>query len=324
MAEPTDAVDGPGERPLVSVIVPTYQRRERVLAALREVEAQTWRPIEAVVVDDCSTDGTADAVRARRSGIPVRVVELERNGGPGRARNVGIDHARGRYVAFLDSDDRWHPEKLSTQMALFERDARPDRLVAYSRVVIERDSDTVVRPERPIADGEPVGDYLFVDAGVLHTSTLVMPTALAARVRFVDAMRLHEDWDLLMRLQRAGARFAMAEAPLATWDDRSAPGRSSAPRPERSFAWLEAQRGVLSTAAYLALRAKIAPQLRASRPVAGLGYVWSAWARGAIGLDYLLALHLDFVHPGSRRLLRAALHRIGRGRNGGASGPSAE
>lgn len=87
---------------------------------MQSVLSQTYGDLELIVVDDGSTDGTADVVRDIRDGR-VRYVHQE-NGGPPVARNTGIREARGEFIAFLDSDDHWHREKVERQVAAFDAD----------------------------------------------------------------------------------------------------------------------------------------------------------------------------------------------------------
>ena len=101
--------------PAVSVIIPTYNRKELLLGAIDSVVKQTVAPLEVFVVDDGSTDGTATAVE-RIFGNRVEYIPLEHTGLPARARNAGLERARGTYVAFCDSDDTWLPHKLETQI----------------------------------------------------------------------------------------------------------------------------------------------------------------------------------------------------------------
>jgi glycosyltransferase involved in cell wall biosynthesis len=110
-------VDGKhGVAPTVSVIIPTYNRADCIVAAVESVLAQTFRDLEIIVVDDGSTDDTVRRLAAY--GPPVRVV-TKPNGGVASARNVGLRLARGRYVAWLDSDDLWLPFKLDLQLRVF-------------------------------------------------------------------------------------------------------------------------------------------------------------------------------------------------------------
>ncbi len=100
--------------PLVSVVIPAYNVAWCVERAVRSVLGQDYRPLEILVVDDGSTDGTAGVLRPYRSVL--RIIR-KKNGGLSSARNTGIAAAQGEYVAFLDADDFWFPNKLSRQMA---------------------------------------------------------------------------------------------------------------------------------------------------------------------------------------------------------------
>ena len=104
--------------PLVSVLIPTYNSEQTICRALSSVFAQTLQPTEVIVVDDGSTDGTVSLVERFCSGFKpgfLKVVSLDRNYGVSHARNVGWDMASGELLAFLDSDDSWHPRKLEIQ-----------------------------------------------------------------------------------------------------------------------------------------------------------------------------------------------------------------
>jgi glycosyltransferase involved in cell wall biosynthesis len=108
------------EQPLISCIVPVYNGELYLREAIDSILAQTYRPLEIIVVDDGSTDATADVVASY--GDRLRYV-WQANGGPGAARNRGLTLAQGEFVAFQDADDLWHPEKLARQMTRFT--ARP-------------------------------------------------------------------------------------------------------------------------------------------------------------------------------------------------------
>jgi glycosyltransferase involved in cell wall biosynthesis len=111
--------------PLVSVVIPTYNRTRQTIAAIESVLAQTYPNLEIIVVDDGSKDGSAEEIqrfiRERTDGCHQIFFFSQPNQGASVARNIGISKARGEYIAFLDSDDSWDPEKLESQMQALEQ-----------------------------------------------------------------------------------------------------------------------------------------------------------------------------------------------------------
>ena len=112
------AREGAAEGPLVSVILPVYNRAGCVERAIRSVLAQTYRNLELIVVDDGSTDGTREVVERFGASLTLLVQE---HSGAYPARNLGLRHARGELVAFADSDDAWLPDRLAVQVPLMRR-----------------------------------------------------------------------------------------------------------------------------------------------------------------------------------------------------------
>ena len=287
--------------PLVSVVIPNFNREAELQRAVDSVLAQDYPALEVIVVDDAST-------RPVRLELPpaareaVRWLQLERNGGGATARNAGIDAAKGEVVAFLDSDDVWTSDKLTRQMAAYLADGRPRDAVYYSQVVLDRGSEQLTLPGRPLAEGEGVGDYLFPWRGnLIHTSSLLMHRDLAARVRFTDGLRIHQDVDFCLRLQQAGARFRFHAEPLSRWhaDDR-ADRMSHRPKFLLSLDWLETTRGTLPWTT----RQKFAAQLAAKTPAyvwqtpgIVLRTLWRCWLERYTSTAYTLRLMSQFIIP---------------------------
>jgi glycosyltransferase involved in cell wall biosynthesis len=118
-----------GQSPLVSCVVPVYNGECYLAEALDSIFAQTYRPLEVIVVDDGSTDGTA----ALLASFGQRITALHQaNAGHAVARNRGVGAAQGEYLAFLDADDLWHPEKLARQVERFR--ARPELEVSVTLI----------------------------------------------------------------------------------------------------------------------------------------------------------------------------------------------
>jgi glycosyltransferase involved in cell wall biosynthesis len=189
--------------PLVSVVVPVYDREHCVVDAVRSVLEQTHPAIECIVVDDGSSDGSVAALRrAFADDGRVRVFTRD-HAGVSAARNHGIAHARGELLTFLDSDDLMVEHRIARQLDHL-RTTDDDAVMARQRHVLE---DGAARPEW--LDRHPE----WWD-GYYHTSILV-PTA---RVRAIDGFDEHldigEDIDLVVRLAGAGARVGIIDEAL--------------------------------------------------------------------------------------------------------------
>lgn len=136
--------------PLVSVIMPAYNAEAYIARSIESVRAQTLTDFELIIVDDCSTDGTAGLInRHAQADARVRLHRLPVNSGVAAARNAGIAEARGRYVAFLDSDDWWHARKLELQIGQMQVSGARLSYCAYQRVRCDgRVLSTIVPPAR--------------------------------------------------------------------------------------------------------------------------------------------------------------------------------
>ena len=222
--------------PRVSVIIPTYDRAETLPDAIDSALEQTVSDLEVVVVDDGSTDDTP-SVLASVDDPRVRPVVHATNRGANVARNTGIEHARGEYVAFLDSDDRWHPEKLERQLeALEERSAewvgaycdfefelsgggswlRSTAASALART--DETEDVVVEGGEELA-GEILADNVQPGAG----STLLVRTAVAREVGGFDVtLERFQDPEFCLRVLSVG-KLAYVDDPLVVREETGHP-----------------------------------------------------------------------------------------------------
>jgi glycosyltransferase involved in cell wall biosynthesis len=187
--------------PVVSVVVPTRNRRAIVTATVGTVQNQVRVPLEVVVVDEGSEDGTAEALTALADDR-IRVLRNDAPTGVAAARNRGIREARGTWVALLDDDDLWAPDKLRAQLDAAEA-ASADW--AYTGAVAVDDALTVVRaypPPDPAEVREQLPLRNMVPAGA---SNALFRRALVDEVGgFDESLRHMADWDLWIRLGRAG------------------------------------------------------------------------------------------------------------------------
>jgi glycosyltransferase involved in cell wall biosynthesis len=222
--------------PFFSVIIPVFNRARVLPGAIDSVLAQTDQDFEIIVVDDGSADNPAAVVEDFAD--PRIRYERKENGGGGSARNRGIDLARGRFVAFLDSDDVFLPHHLAAMRRILE--GKPN-IAGYARMIVERGRGrTFLKPPRAIAPGEHMAQYLLCDRGFIPTITLVVAAESAKRVRYNESLPFAQDTDFAIRLFLAGNRFVMADEPGAVWRDLPDPGRASAGRKGwRLRNWLE-------------------------------------------------------------------------------------
>ncbi len=233
--------------PFFSVVIPVYNRARLLRDTIGSVLAQTEQDFEIVVVDDGSRDDPARAI-AEIGDSRIVFVQQDNRGG-GAARNTGIDRARGRYIAFLDSDDHFLPHHLSSMRKLVDG---ATNTFAYGRMIVDRGGGrTIVKPPRAIRPGENMAVYLMCDRGFTPTSTMVVDADLARKVRFHEKLPPAEDTDFAIRSALAGARFVMAENPSVVCRDVPDAGRLSAGRRGASIMpWLDGLRPHIPAKAY--------------------------------------------------------------------------
>lgn len=293
-----------GERALnaasVSVVIPSFNRRKAVSRAVDSALGQNPPPAEVLVVDDCSTDDTVEWLSIHKRNA-VRVIRNEKNRGGGFSRNAGIDEAIGHYIAFLDSDDEWLPGKLSIQLALAETlDAEEGNWVIYSPVMASDGTREKVVPLRPLEENECIGEYLFARQGLIQTSTILLPSALARRTRFDPRLRKHQDYDFVLRLEQQGVKFVAANRPLARWNVDPRTDRITMRRdPLQSEAWLATWRPLLSSDAVLGFKSReVASSLSGARRIFH-GEVWMirALLRGVMTRGEFLAANGQWLLP---------------------------
>ena len=192
---------------LVSTVIPVYNRAALLADAVASVLAQTYRPIEILIVDDGSSDGTTAVAQALAEEHPdlVRFVRQE-NRGPGPARETGRQLARGEYLQYLDSDDRLHPQKFERQVALL--DARPEVDIVYGITQLI-DADGIVLDELLKWSGESrcaLYPGLLVDRW-WSTHTPLWRSEFCDRIGPWSDLRYSEDWEYEARAGALGARL---------------------------------------------------------------------------------------------------------------------
>ena len=184
----------------ISVIIPTYNRADRILKAISSVLSQTYPVEEVIVVDDCSKDNTQDVIKGIKD-ERVKYYCLEKNGGAGAARNFGVQKAKGDLIAFHDSDDIWVENKLEAQIRYLESNPTVGLVYsAYEMMLSYGIRHTV--PDRQ--SGQVLEGKML--PGLFVRNTIGAPTMLLPRNIFLEEqgfdekMRSLEDWDFAIRI----------------------------------------------------------------------------------------------------------------------------
>lgn len=209
--------------PLVSTIIPTYNRAGLVVEAIDSALAQTYPHIEVIVVDDGSTDSTKEVLS--RYGDRIQVIS-QPNAGPAAARNRGVTAAQGEMIAFLDSDDLWLPEKLARQVNLLQRlgDAVSCCLCNINMLRKDREltSFEVAWLHPTIAEGvwHNPDEILATRFVLFNQGVLIRRQMLREIGGFDESFWLLEDYDLALRLSLCGD-WAFIRDPLVIWRERA-------------------------------------------------------------------------------------------------------
>jgi glycosyltransferase involved in cell wall biosynthesis len=208
----------------VSALIPTYNRRAHTLRAIESVLAQTLPVDEIIVVDDGSTDGTAEAIRSRYKS---RVAVLtQNNAGVSAARNRAIQAARGDWVAFLDSDDLWLPDKLACQFEAISALGAAEFGACFTDCVFDGNAEMMVSAFKDaglqsLAKFGPLEDparYVLARLPAIYVQALLVRRSLIEELRgFDEGMVISEDTDVLFRLALR-TKFCFVNQPLVRID----------------------------------------------------------------------------------------------------------
>lgn len=184
---------------LVSVIIPAYNREKTIEAAVRSILDQTYENLEVIVVDDCSKDNTVAVVKGIED-PRVRVVCCEKNGGACVARNIGIDNSKGEIIAFQDSDDEWHKDKLEKSLKAIEEQNADFVFSALRREELKKGKK--VSEVIPVYNLNNAPDKFerILSQNYVSTQTMVAKRKVFEKVRFDKDFPRFQDWDVTIRV----------------------------------------------------------------------------------------------------------------------------
>ena len=283
--------------PLVSTVIPTYNRPSLVARAVRTALSQTHPNMEVIVVVDGPDDSTSKALEAIAD-PRIQIITLPQRQGGSAARNAGVQAAKGEWIAFLDDDDEWLPSKIECQIEI-ARCSRYRIPVVSCQIIARTPRQDYVWPRRFPRHQEPISDYLFSrkslfqGEGLIATPTIFTKRDFLLNFPFRRNLKKHQDWDWIVRAgKQDGVGFEFAEHPLAIcYMDQSSPGISNSDDWHFSLNWANEMRSYFTPQAYAAF----------------VLIVVAAQAAGTASRREYWGLLTDSKRQGERRLLHLLL-----------------
>jgi len=296
----------------VTVVIPTRNRPELVTRAVESALAQTYPELEVIVVidgPDPKTRACLDAIADPR----LTVLELESNIGAANARNLGVQRAGGSWIAFLDDDDHWMPEKVAVQMAARPKGLRYPVMSCRCEVVTAR--GTFVWPRRLSGPRDVIGEYLFVRHGLFKGETFAPTTTLLAPrellLRHPIPVSLFDDWEWLIGCGaiESCALITVPEVLAVHYTENNRITLSTCHNIDDALTWAQQMQKHLTPRAYASLLLQATGGEPAARTSSVRWRILSAALRGGSPTPMALATFtMHSVFPVAlRRRLRQAL-----------------
>ncbi|MFT8246084.1 glycosyltransferase family 2 protein [Roseomonas sp. BN140053] len=295
--------------PLVTVVIATFKRPVMVTRAVSSALAQTMSDLEVIVAVEKGDDETIAALEAVADPRVRHVVNPVKSG-PGPARDTGARAGTGLWLAFLDDDDEWMPEKLEKQLALA---ADPARTICTTLSRVVTPNGVFIRPSSPYDGKVPIDEWLFDrlswfkgGESMLQTSSLLVPRAMFEQLHFGQAH--HEEWELAIRaVKQHGFRLVTVREPLVTYyAGNTYPWR-------KSVGWIESMRDVVTPRAFSGFCLTVATRALAppDRNAAFLTFLRLGLRHGRPTARQLFAFTLMWLLP---QHLRERIRAVLRGR----------
>jgi glycosyltransferase involved in cell wall biosynthesis len=201
----------------ISVVIPTYNCADLLPNAIASAYSQTRSPLEVLVVNDGCTDATDEVIRRLMPGLPTSFrYEVKPNGGEASARNVGVKLATGDFIAFLDQDDVWRPDKLERQVQMFDDD--PSLALTFTAMTrVSSEGRESVRQNAWDPHPEAVLGRLLDGCCITPSTVVVRRSVLDSVGPFDESLWLGCDWDMWFRIALAGHRAGYLDEALTDY-----------------------------------------------------------------------------------------------------------
>jgi glycosyltransferase involved in cell wall biosynthesis len=200
---------------LVSIIIPTYNREKIVQETIKNIQSQTYKNWECIIVDDHSTDGTKSVIEElAKQDNRIRYILNQRSKGAQGARNTGILEATAEWIAFNDSDDEWVPDKLEKQFKIIEqKDFHPFLVVHGNCLVSDHANNKITKWDLPLVEGKQPYELLLKSASPLFPTIITSRKALETIGLLDEKVPAYQEWDTSIQLSEK-CEFVHIEEPL--------------------------------------------------------------------------------------------------------------
>jgi glycosyltransferase involved in cell wall biosynthesis len=301
--------------PLVSVVIPTFNRPHLVVRAVRSALMQTLPVIEVIVVMDGPDEATLKVLQTIRD-PRLQARTLSQHGGAPDTRNAGVAEARSRWIAFLDDDDEWLPQKLELQLKTAQQSQHLYPIITC-RLVARTESEQFVWPRSVLKNNEALSEYFFClkglrapffGEGLIQTSTIFTTKELLQRLPFTSGLSRNQDTEWLLRaslLEGVSAEFVPEREPLVIWHIENNRERIGTTINDWRyfFLWAQTNRHLMTSHAYASYM-----MVRISKVAARAGdwkafplLLWKAYRDGKPKIIDLLAYFIIWLIPRNMR-----------------------
>ena len=197
--------------PLVSIIIPAYNAEKYIQRALESALAQTYKDIEIIVIDDGSTDKTAEIIKTYQD--PRIIYFFQKNQGQGPARNNGIKKSQGEYITFLDADDYYFPEKVEKQVRFLENHSEYQAVYCNALHFYSAHPLVFFKKKHNYHSGDIFKDLL--ESSYINLNTIMVSRQILDKAGLFNENRYcPEDWELWLKISRAGFQFGYLDEDL--------------------------------------------------------------------------------------------------------------